>query len=66
MTFAGRRLEAMAGAAQPTYALPSSAGLLSITLVPTQHRWRWAQLGLLLVVLFLAAPFGSTRARGVP
>jgi GT2 family glycosyltransferase len=66
VTFAGRRLEAMAGAAQPTYLLPSSAGPLSITLVPTHHRWRWAQLGLLLVVLFLAAPFGSTRSRGAP
>ncbi|MBC7558793.1 MAG: glycosyltransferase family 2 protein [Dermatophilaceae bacterium] len=66
VTFAGRRLEAIAGAAQPTYALPSTAGALSITLKPIQHRWRWAQLGLLLVVLFLAAPFGSTRPRGTP
>jgi len=64
VTFAGHRLEVIAGAAQPKYALPSRAGPLNITLVPTQHRWRWAQLGLLLVVLFLAVPLGSARSRG--
>jgi hypothetical protein len=61
VTFAGRRLVAIASAQQPTYLVPPNAGRLSITLAPTHQRWRWAQLGLLLVVLFLAAPFGSTR-----
>ncbi len=63
VTFAGRELAAVAGGEQPAYLLPSNAGELSITLAPTQQRWRWGQLGLLLVVLFLAAPVGSTRSR---
>jgi hypothetical protein len=66
VTFAGRRLEAIAGAEQPTYLLPPIAGQLSITLAPTHQWWRWGQLGLLLVVLFLAAPLGSTRSRRTP
>jgi hypothetical protein len=51
------------GAGQPTYLIPSDAGQLDITLAPTHPRWDWAQLWLLLVVLFLAAPFGSTHSR---
>jgi len=66
VTFAGRRLEAIAGAEQPTYLLPPIAGQLSITLSPTHQWWRWGQLGLLLVVLFLAAPLGLTRSRRTP
>jgi len=61
--FAGRELAAVAGAEQPTYPVPAHAGQLSITLPPTQPWWRWGQLGLLLIVLFLAVPSGSTRAR---
>jgi GT2 family glycosyltransferase len=63
-TFAGRPLAAIAGAGQPTYLLPPDPGQLSITLAPAHERWRWAQLSLLLIVLYLAAPFGSGRARG--
>ena len=63
VTFSGRELAAVAGGEQPAYVLPSTAGQLTITLAPTQQRWRWGQLGLLLVVLFLAAPFGSKRSR---
>jgi GT2 family glycosyltransferase len=63
VTFSGRELVAVGGRGQPTYDLPSSAGRLTITLAPTQPWWRWGQLGLLLVVLFLAAPFGSSRRR---
>lgn len=63
VTFAGRRLAPVAGAEQPTYPVPPKAGRLTITLAPNHQRWRWGQLGLLLVVLFLAAPFGSTRSR---
>jgi GT2 family glycosyltransferase len=66
VTFAGRRLAAVAGARQPTYLVPATAGQLSITLIPTRHWWSWAQLGLLVVVLFLAAPFGSARRRSAP
>ena len=61
VTFDGRKLAPLAGAEQPTYRVPSGAGQLDITLAPTRPWWRWAQLGLLLIVLFLAAPFGSAR-----
>jgi len=61
--FAGRELVAVAVGGQPSYALPVTAGQLSITLPPSEQWWRWGQLGLLLVVLFLAAPFGSARSR---
>ena len=66
VTFAGRELTAVGGGGQPAYNVPASAGQLTITLAPTQQRWRWGQLGLLLVVLFLAAPFGSARSRRKP
>jgi hypothetical protein len=66
VTYAGRRLDAVAGARQPTYLLPPTSGELSITLAPTRDGWNWARLGLLAVVLFMAAPFGSTRRRGAP
>ena len=64
--FAGRELAVVGGGDQPAYDLPPSAGLLTITLAPTQQWWRYGQLGLLLVVLFLAAPFGSSRSRRAP
>jgi hypothetical protein len=63
VTFAGRDLAAVVGQGQPTYDVPSSAGQLTITVAPTLPWWRWGQLGLLLVVLFLAAPLGSSRRR---
>ena len=63
VTFSGRELAAVAGGDHPAYVLPPTAGRLTITLAPTQQWWRWGQLGLLLIVLFLAAPFGSTRSR---
>jgi GT2 family glycosyltransferase len=66
VTFSGRRLAAVVGAEQPTYLLPPHAGRLSITLPPTYPWWRWGQLGLLLAVLFLAAPAGSTRLGRMP
>lgn len=62
VTFAGRRLAPMAGAEQPTYRVPATAGQLDVSLAPSHSWWRWAQLGLLVVLLFLAAPFGSRRA----
>jgi len=63
VTFGGRELAVVGGGGQPAYDVPSGAGQLTITLAPTQQWWRWGQLGLLLVVLFLAAPFGSARSR---
>ena len=64
VTYAGRRLDAIEGARQPTYLLPPTSGELNITLAPTRNWWNWARLGLLAVVLFLAAPFGASRRRG--
>jgi hypothetical protein len=61
--FAGRKLVAVAGGDQPTYVLPPNAGQLSISLAPSHQWWRWGQLGLLLLVLFMAAPFGPSRSR---
>jgi hypothetical protein len=66
VTFAGRRLAAVAGAEQPTYLVPPDAGQLIITVLPTHPRWDWGQLALLLAVLFLAAPLGSARSRRAP
>jgi hypothetical protein len=63
VTFAGRELAPVAGGEQPAYDLPSQAGQLTITVAPTHQWWRWGQLAVLLVVLFLAAPFGSSRSR---
>ena len=63
VTFAGRVLTAAGDGDQPAYLLPASAGHLTITMAPTFQWWRWGQLGLLLAVLFLAAPFGSARSR---
>ena len=61
--FAGRELAAVTGSEQPTYVLPSDGGQLSVTLPPTHQWWRWGQLGLLVVVLFVAAPAGSKQQR---
>ena len=63
VTFAGRELAAVAGGAQPAYDLPPTTGQLSITIAPTGQWWRWGQLGLLLVVLLLASPYGAARSR---
>ena len=63
VTFAGRELAVVGGGDQPAYVVPPSAGQLTITLAPAQQWWRYGQLGLLLVVVFLAAPFGSSRSR---
>lgn len=66
VSFAGRRLEATAGAGQPTYRVPPESGQLSIALTPTHQWWRRGQLVLLLLVLFLAAPFGSRSPARLP
>ena len=63
VTFDGRRLEPVAGAAQPTYAVPPTAGLLRIDLAAAQPWWRLGQAVLLGLVVFLAVPFGNRRSR---
>jgi GT2 family glycosyltransferase len=63
VTFAGRELTAVAGGEQPAYELPPKDGQLTIAVAPTRPWWRWGQLGLLLVVLVLASPFGAARSR---
>ena len=63
VTFAGRELTAVSGGKQPAYDLPARAGQLTITVAPTHQWWRWGQLGLLVVVLFLASSFGSAPSR---
>ena len=61
--FAGQRLTALAGAAQPTYDLPMAAGRLTVVVEPAHHWWRRGQLGLLALVVFLAVPIGTRRSR---
>lgn len=63
VTLDGRELEQVADARRPTYALPASAGGLEIRVEPAHARWRWAQLALLALAVFLAIPFGSARSR---
>ena len=63
VTFDGRRLEPVAGAAQPTYAVPPTAGVLRIDLAAAQPWWRLGQGVLLGLVVFLAVPFGNRRSR---
>jgi hypothetical protein len=63
VTLDGRVLRAAEGAAQPTYALPADGGRLVIEVAPTHQLWRWAQLGLLAAVAFLALPLGGRTRR---
>ena len=63
VTFAGRELAVVGRGGQPAYVVPQTAGQLTITLAPLFQWWRWGQLGLLLLVLFLAVPIGSARSR---
>jgi hypothetical protein len=63
VTFDGRRLEPVAGAAQPTYAVPPTAGALKVDLAAAQPWWRLGQALLLGFVVFMAVPFGNRRSR---
>jgi len=66
VTFAGAPLAPLTparGTANPAYILPAGAGELVAALDPEQPRWRLAQGILLLVVVFLAVPFGTRRSR---
>ncbi len=63
VTYAGRVLSAASGGGQPAYALPTTAGTLTIELAPEHARWRRLQGVLVALVAFLAIPFGTRRSR---
>ncbi|KRB48034.1 family 2 glycosyl transferase [Terrabacter sp. Root181] len=63
VTFDGRELPPVAGAAQPTYAVPATSGDLEIDLAAAQPWWRLGQGLLLGFVVFMAVPFGNRRSR---
>ena len=45
------------------YALPAGPATISVDVLPTNSTWRYAQGLLLLVVLFMAVPFGNRSSR---
>lgn len=59
----GRVLAPVAGAAQPTYAVPRQGGHLTIDLAAAEPWWRLGQAVLLAFVVFMAVPFGNRRSR---
>lgn len=63
VTFDGRQLDPVAGAAQPTYAVPPTAGTLQVDLAAANPWWRLGQAVLLGFVVFMAVPFGNRRSR---
>ena len=63
VTFDGRQLEPVAGSAQPTYAVPLTAGTLEVDLAAARPWWRLGQAVLLGFVIFMAVPFGNRRSR---
>lgn len=63
VTFEGAELRPVAGAAQPTYAVPATSGALEVDLAAAQPWWRLGQAVLLAFVVFMALPFGNRRSR---
>lgn len=63
VTFDGRQLDPVAGVAQPTYAVPPTAGTLQVDLAAANPWWRLGQAVLLGFVVFMAVPFGNRRSR---
>jgi GT2 family glycosyltransferase len=61
----GRVLSAMDGEESPTYELPEGSARLTVDVVDPQHGWHVAQLGALVVLGFLAVPFGRRETRVV-
>ena len=59
----GRRLQPVAGQTQLSYDLPRTGGLLHIDLTAYQPWWRLAQGIVLVIVVFMALPFGNRRSR---
>lgn len=60
-----RVLSPLRGVDTPTYDLPPAGGHLVVDLPAARARWSMGQLVLLLVVLFLAIPFGTRRSRSL-
>ena len=46
-----------------SYALPAGSHTIAVEVLPTSPRWRWAQGAALLLVVFLAIPFGTRASR---
>jgi hypothetical protein len=63
VTLAGRQLTPVTGTDQPTYAVPSAGGHLTVDLAAADPWWRLAQAALLAFVVFMAIPFGNRRSR---
>ncbi|MEO7448964.1 MAG: glycosyltransferase, partial [Humibacillus sp.] len=63
VTLGGEPLSALAGPAQPTYAVPASGGDLRVDLAAADPWWRLGQGALLAFVVFMALPFGNRRSR---
>ena len=53
----------VAGADQPTYAVPAAGGDLRVDLAAADPWWRVGQAALLAFVVFMAVPFGNRRSR---
>ena len=60
----GRPLTLLPGDGQPTYAVPQGAGTLTVTLAVGPPWWRLLQGVVLVVLVFLAIPFGRRETRG--
>ncbi len=59
----GRALAPVAGADSPTYELPEGPGTLAVTVDSPEHGWHLAQLAALVLLAFLAVPFGRRETR---
>ncbi|HET7762451.1 MAG TPA: hypothetical protein VFL46_08835, partial [Phycicoccus sp.] len=59
----GRLLEPVAGQASPTYDVPAGPGLLTVTVVDPSRWGHLGQLAALVVLAFLAVPFGRRETR---
>lgn len=60
---AARPAASPGGATRPSYPMPRSGGQVRIVLEPEYPRWRAAQGIAVVVVAFLAIPFGTRRSR---
>ena len=65
VTFNGSQLTSVQGHATPTYALPQEPGSLVIDIPPIRRGWSYAHLAIVVLVVFLAVPFGNRRSRRV-
>ena len=63
VTIDGQPLSPVAGADQPTYAVPAAGGDLRVDLAAADPWWRLGQAALLAFVVFMAVPFGNRRSR---